>query len=53
METRVVKTNVETISSVITVSGVAKNSAEKDLAGMLVIDIKGVKGLKNKMTVVQ
>ena len=29
----------------------AKNGAEKDLVGKLVNDIKGVKGLKNEITI--
>ena len=49
--TNVIKTKVETKNGIVTVKGVAKNSAEKDLVGRLVGDIKGVKGLKNGMTV--
>jgi hyperosmotically inducible protein len=49
--TSVIKTKVETKNGIVTVSGVAKNSAEKDLVGKLVNDIKGVKGLKNEMTI--
>lgn len=49
--TSVIKTNVETKDGVVTVSGIAKNSAEKDLVSKLVNDIKGVKSLKNQMTV--
>jgi osmotically-inducible protein OsmY len=51
--TNVVKTKVETKDGVVTVSGMAKNSAEKELVGKLVNDIKGVKGLKNKITIEQ
>ena len=51
--TDVIKTKVETKNGIVTVKGVAKNSAEKDLVGRLVGDIKGVKGLKNGMTVSQ
>jgi osmotically-inducible protein OsmY len=49
--TSAITTNVETKNGVVTVNGVAKNSAEKDLVGKLVNNIKGVKGLKNKMTI--
>jgi osmotically-inducible protein OsmY len=47
----VINTKVETKNGVVTVKGIAKNNAEKDLVGRLVEDIKGVKGLKNAMTV--
>jgi osmotically-inducible protein OsmY len=33
--------------------GVAKNSAEKDLVGKLANDIKGVKDVRNDMTIEQ
>jgi osmotically-inducible protein OsmY len=49
--TSVIKTKVETKDGFVTVSGVAKNSAEKDLVGKLVNDIKGVKEVKNEMTI--
>jgi osmotically-inducible protein OsmY len=49
--TSVIKTKVETKDGIVTVSGVAKNSAEKDLVGKLVNDIKGVKEVKNEMTI--
>jgi hyperosmotically inducible protein len=49
--TSAIKTKVETKNGVVTVSGVAKNGAEKDLVGKLVDDIKGVKNLKNEMTI--
>lgn len=49
--TNVVKTKVETKNGVVTVSGVAKNSAEKDLVAKLVNDIKGVKSIKNELTI--
>jgi Predicted periplasmic or secreted lipoprotein len=51
--TSVIKTKVETKNGIVTVKGIAKNSAEKDLVGKLVEDIKGVKGLKNGMTIGQ
>lgn len=49
--TSAIKTKVETKNGIVTVSGVAKNGAEKDLVGKLVNDIKGVKDLKNEMTI--
>jgi hyperosmotically inducible periplasmic protein len=49
--TSVLNTKVVTNNGIVTVSGVAKNSAEKDLVGKLVNDIQGVKGLKNEMTI--
>jgi hyperosmotically inducible periplasmic protein len=49
--TNVIKTKVDTKNSIVTVSGEAKNSAENELVGKLVKDIKGVKSLRNKMTI--
>jgi osmotically-inducible protein OsmY len=49
--TSAIKTKVDTRDGIVTVSGVAKNSAERDLVGKLVDNIKGVKGLKNEMTI--
>jgi hyperosmotically inducible protein len=49
--TSAVKTKVETKDGTVTVSGVAKNGAEKDLVEKLVNDINGVKAVKNEMTV--
>lgn len=49
--TSAIKTKVETKDGFVTVSGVAKNSAEKDLVSKLVKNIKGVKSLKNSMTI--
>jgi osmotically-inducible protein OsmY len=49
--TSAIKTKVETKDGVVTVSGTAKNSAEKELVGKLVTDIKGVKELRNKITI--
>jgi osmotically-inducible protein OsmY len=46
--TSAISTKVETKNGVVTVMGLAKNSAEKDLVGKLVTNIKG---LKNKMSV--
>jgi len=48
--TSVLKIKVETNNGVVTVSGIAKNSAERELVGKLVENIKGVKTLKNNIT---
>jgi osmotically-inducible protein OsmY len=44
-------TKVETNEGVVTLSGKARNAAEKDLAGKLVTDIYGVKSVVNNMTI--
>ena len=44
-------TKVRTTHGVVTLSGKARNAAEKDLAAKLVKDIKGVKNVENQMTV--
>jgi osmotically-inducible protein OsmY len=49
--TSVANTKVETKLGVVTLAGVAKNAAEKDLVTKLVGDIKGVKGINNRMTI--
>jgi osmotically-inducible protein OsmY len=49
--TSAVNTKVETNNGVVTVSGKAGNAAEKDLVSKLVNDVKGVKSIKNKMTI--
>ena len=49
--TSALNTKVETKHGVVTLHGKAKNEAEKDLVTKLVTDIKGVKSVKNKMTV--
>jgi len=49
--TSAVNTKVETNNSVVTLSGKAKNTAEQDLVTKLVEDVKGVKSVKNQMTV--
>jgi osmotically-inducible protein OsmY len=46
-----VKTKVVTREGVVTLSGVAKNAAEKSLVTKLVEDVHGVTGVKNEMTV--
>lgn len=49
--TSALHTKVNTNNGVVTLSGRAKNAAEKDLVTKLVSDIKGVKNVKNKMTI--
>jgi hyperosmotically inducible periplasmic protein len=44
-------TKVATKHGVVTVSGKAKNAAEKDLVTKLVDDVHGVKSVKNRMTI--
>jgi osmotically-inducible protein OsmY len=44
------RTEVETDNGVVTLTGQAKNAAEKDLVTKLVKDIKGVKDVRNNMT---
>lgn len=46
-----VKTKVETRDGVVTLTGIAKNAAEKALVSKLVTDLKGVTSVKNEMTV--
>ena len=49
--TSVIKTKVTTKKGIVTVGGIVKNEAEKDLVGKLTNDIMGVKGLKNEITI--
>ena len=49
--TSVMKTKVDTKDGNVTLTGVAKNDAEKDLVSKLVNDINGVKTVKNEMTI--
>ena len=51
--TSAINTKVETNNGVVTLSGKARNAAEKDLVTKLVEDVKGVKSVKNQMTVVE
>jgi len=44
-------TSVTTKNGVVTLSGKAKNAAEKDLAAKYVNDVNGVKSVKNQMTI--
>lgn len=49
--TSALNTRVETNDGVVTLSGKARNAAEKDLVTKLVSDIYGVKSVKNQMTI--
>ena len=49
--TSTLKIKVETTNGVVTLSGVAKNSAEKSLVTKIVNDIEGVSRVINNMTV--
>ena len=49
--TSALKTKVETREGVVSVSGIAKNSAEKSLVTKLVTDINGVNSVVNNMTI--
>jgi len=49
--TSALKTKVETKDGVVTLTGTAANTAEKDLVTKLAKDIHGVKDVKNQMTV--
>jgi hyperosmotically inducible periplasmic protein len=49
--TSALKTGVETTDGVVTLSGIAKNDAEKSLVTKLVTDINGVTSVINNMTV--
>ena len=49
--TSALKTKVETTDGVVTLSGIAKNAAEKSLVTKLVTDINGVNSVVNNMTI--
>ena len=49
--TSAVSTKVTTADGIVTVSGIAKNTAEKDLVTKIVTDINGVKSVVNNMTI--
>ena len=49
--TSAIKTKVKTTDGVVTVSGIAKNAAEKSLVTKLVTDINGVTSVINNMTI--
>jgi osmotically-inducible protein OsmY len=49
--TSALKTKVQTTDGVVTLSGVAKNAAEKSLVTKLVNDIDGVNSVINNMTI--
>jgi hyperosmotically inducible protein len=49
--TSAIKTKVQTTDGVVTVSGIAKNEAEKGLVAKLATDINGVTSVINNMTI--
>jgi hyperosmotically inducible protein len=49
--TSALNTSVTTKNGVVTLTGKAKNAAEKDLAAKYVNDVNGVKSVKNQMTI--
>ena len=49
--TSALKTKVETTDGVVTLSGIAKNAAEKSLVTKLVTDVNGVSSVINNMTI--
>lgn len=49
--TSALRTKVKTNAGVVTLGGEARNAAEKDLVTKLVEDVKGVKAIKNEMTI--
>jgi osmotically-inducible protein OsmY len=49
--TSAIKTKVETVDGVVTLTGTAKNASEKELASKFVQDVSGVKSVVNKMNV--
>jgi osmotically-inducible protein OsmY len=51
--TSAIKTSVATKRGVVTLTGTAKNEAERDLATKYAEDVKGVKSVKNQMTIVR
>ena len=49
--TSALKTNVETTDGVVTLSGVARNAAEKSLVTKLTTDVNGISSVVNNMTI--
>jgi hyperosmotically inducible periplasmic protein len=49
--TSALNTGVKTLDGEVTLTGIARNQAEKSLVTKFVTDIRGVTGVKNKMTV--
>ena len=49
--TSAINTSVTTKRGIVTLTGKAKNAAEKDLAAKYVNDVNGVKGVNNQMTI--
>jgi len=48
-----VTTKVETLDGAVTLTGIAKNGAEKALVTKLVTDVRGVSSVKNEMTIAE
>ena len=51
--TSAMRTSVTVKDGIVTITGTAKNLAEKDLVTKLIRDINGVKDVKNEMTIVE
>jgi osmotically-inducible protein OsmY len=49
--TGALKTKVQTTDGVVTLSGIAKNAAEKSLVTKLATDVNGVSSVVNNMTI--
>ena len=49
--TSAIRTEITTTNGIVVVTGIAKNSAEKELVNKVVEDIDGVKSVVNKMIV--
>ncbi|MBF0313510.1 MAG: BON domain-containing protein [Oligoflexia bacterium] len=49
--TSALKTKIETNKGIVTITGKAKNSAERDLVTKLTSDVNGVRNVKNHMTI--
>ena len=49
--TSAMRTEVDTSNGVVTLSGMAKNTAEKELATQIAKKVKGVKKVNNQMTI--
>ena len=49
--TSAIKTKVDTLDGVVTLTGTARNASEKELAEKFVLDVNGVKSVVNKMNV--
>ncbi len=51
--TSAIRTEVTTVDGVVTLRGEARNAAEKELAGKIAKDVRGVRDLQNQMVVVK